>query len=140
MNESCVFVLTMISNICNISTICRSLIMSSVIYYKFINTMNDTWSFELVINWLIDCRLHFLGFDSWYSALICASQPTWANKELSLCLEALQVYVKETIFWSITTHLILADVWVRLVLTTRKEKAIPLSACMASSSVTSSPA
>ena len=37
-------------------------------------------------------------------------------------------------------HLIFADVWVKLELTTRKEKAIPLSACMASSSVTSSPA
>ena len=38
------------------------------------------------------------------------------------------------------SHLILAEVWVRLELTTRKEKASPLSAVMASSSVTSSPA
>ena len=42
LSESIVFVLTMISTFCNISTICRSLIMSSVIYYKFMNTMNDT--------------------------------------------------------------------------------------------------
>ena len=31
----------MIPTVCKISTICRSLIMSSVIYYGFINTMND---------------------------------------------------------------------------------------------------